>query len=141
MLVATRAVVGIGLGGATLVYTMYSEFLPVKHRGTKLSMYQMLWAFGSVTAASMAWIAMPTFKWRGLLLVSVVPAVILLMLLPLVPESPRYLVVIGKEQQAAEILALIARVNKSTLPQGQLGRNPEQESGTRWTKFKRQFHR
>eukprot|EP00210_Caulerpa_lentillifera_P009116 g8694.t1 len=139
-LVVLRAIVGIGLGGATLIYTMYSEFLPIKGRGASLCFYQMLWAFGSVVAVIMAWITMPSFKWHGLLLVSVAPAIVLLILLPFVPESPRYLLVIQKEQKAAEILSYIAKVNKATLPAGQLVRINEKEGISKWAKFKQQFH-
>eukprot|EP00210_Caulerpa_lentillifera_P009077 g8661.t1 len=140
-LVSLRTIAGIGLGGSTPIYTMYSEFLPVDRRGAILCLYQMLWAFGSILAAGMAWLIMPTFGWHGLLLIAVLPALVLLSMLPMVPESPRYLVVMGMEQQATDVLSYIAKVNKSSIPPGQLGKViKEKESISKWRKFKKQFH-
>lgn len=43
---------------------------------------------------------MPSMRWRVLLVLSAVPQVILLMLYPLLPESPRYLLVSGQSEEA-----------------------------------------
>ena len=48
----------------------------------------------------------------------VVIVVLLLVVLPAVPESPRYLFIQGKEHKAMEVLKLISRINGKSLPAG-----------------------
>ncbi len=51
-------------------------------------------------------------------------AVLLLLLLPLLPESPRYLQVKGRTHEAEAVLRRIARVCGASMPAGQLAPLP-----------------
>jgi len=57
VLMASRFMVGVGLGGMILVQSMFSEFLPIAKRGKMLSMYQLFWAVGERFTVGLAWIA------------------------------------------------------------------------------------
>jgi MFS family permease len=55
-----RAVVGIGIGGLHVVYTLFSEFLPSKTRPYNLLVLVCFWSLGSLLAAGLAWSILPS---------------------------------------------------------------------------------
>lgn len=72
-LIFMRFITGIGLGGFILLMSMFSEFLPLESRGMTLGAYQLFWSVGGVLEAAIAWIAMPRYHWRGLIIISAIP--------------------------------------------------------------------
>jgi MFS family permease len=70
-----RLFLGIGMGGewasgAALV----SETWPAEHRGKALGLMQSCWAIGYGAAAIVVAIILPTFGWRAVFLVGILPA-------------------------------------------------------------------
>lgn len=123
-LIAFRLVGGLGIGVASMVSPLYiSEFAPPRYRGTMVSLYQLALTIGIVIAYfSNAYLAshtsdytaseslgpiLSTQVWRGMLGLGAVPAAIFLLALLAVPESPRWLLLQGKQQQARTILTRI----------------------------------
>src|ERR671915_2397404 len=105
-----RFLTGFGLGGALpLDFSLYAEFLPRTNRGRNLVLLESFWAVGTITAAALAWLLVPTFGWRPLLASSAVAGLLVLWVRRSIPESPRYLAISGKNEEAREILAGIAR--------------------------------
>jgi MFS transporter, putative metabolite:H+ symporter len=116
-----RFLTGFGVGGALPVdYGMFSEYLPNENRGRRLVYLESFWALGTLIAAGLAWLIVPTLGWRALFACSAVPAFILLWARRGVPESPRYLFVRGKAAEARAILERVAAVNGTSLPEGEL---------------------
>ncbi len=116
-LVGLRALTGFGVGGTLPVdYAIFAEYLPANKRGRYLVLLESFWALGAVFAAGLAWLIVPTLGWRWLLGISAVPGLIIFFIRRFVPESPRYLVVNGKTEQAAEVLRQVARENGRDLP-------------------------
>ncbi len=71
-----RLFLGIGMGGewasgAALV----SETWPAEHRGKALGLMQSCWAIGYGAAAIVVMLILPTFGWRAVFLVGIMPAV------------------------------------------------------------------
>src|SRR5688572_6467976 len=71
-----RVLLGIGMGGewasgATLV----SETWPEKHRGKALGIMQSCWAIGYGLAAVVVAIVLPTFGWRAVFFIGLIPAI------------------------------------------------------------------
>lgn len=69
--------IGLGLGmggewasGATLV----SETWPAEHRGKALAFMQSAWAIGYALAAAVNYLVQPTFGWRAVFFVGILPA-------------------------------------------------------------------
>jgi len=141
-LVLCRFLVGCGVGGFVLVLSMYSEFLPMNHRGKSLSIYQVFWGIGACLEVLIAWVVMPRFHWRGLAVASAIPLVLLVLVLPFIPESPRFLVVTGETEKALDVLHVIARVNGKPLPRNVQLKPPTLEktsTSSNWKRFINQF--
>jgi len=123
-LIVFRLVGGIGIGVASMVSPLYiSEFAPSRLRGTMVSLYQLALTIGIVTAyftnAFLANHAGDHFSgiqmekifsgevWRAMLGLGGIPALIFLLSLIVVPESPRWLLSKGKKAEATKILIKI----------------------------------
>lgn len=129
-LLVIRFITGFGLGGALpLDFSLYAEFLPTKNRGRNLVILESFWALGTVVAAGLAWVLVPNFGWRPLLASSAVAAALVLWIRRKIPESPRYLAISGKADEAREIIAGIARENGQPAPEQDLVAG-ERQSGT-----------
>jgi MFS transporter, putative metabolite:H+ symporter len=129
-LAVLRFVTGFGLGGALpLDFSLYAEFLPTENRGRNLVILESFWALGTIIAAGLAWLLVPTFGWRPLLATSALAAVLVLWIRRSIPESPRYLAISGKADEAKEILANVARENGRPAPEQELVAG-ERQSGT-----------
>ncbi|MCC6148234.1 MAG: MFS transporter [Anaerolineaceae bacterium] len=116
-LVVLRALTGFGVGGTLPVdYSIFAEYLPVKKRGRNLVLLEAFWALGSVAAAGLAWLVVPTLGWRWLLGISAIPGLIIFFIRRYVPESPRYLLVNGRTKEAEVVLRQVAAENGVQLP-------------------------
>ena len=120
-LMALRFLAGFGLGGALpLDFSLMSEFLPTRNRGRWLVLLESFWAVGTLAVALCAYLLVPDHGWRPLLAVSGIAALLVLWIRARVPESPRYLVAAGREEEAREVLARVARENGAPSPEGRL---------------------
>ncbi|KDQ55566.1 hypothetical protein JAAARDRAFT_195418 [Jaapia argillacea MUCL 33604] len=109
MFIGARWLIGFGLtfaaNGAPLLIT---EVAYPSQRGQATSLYNSLWFLGSIIAA---WTTFGTFNiptswsWRIPSAIQGLPSVIQLCLLWFVPESPRWLVSKGREEEALKTLA------------------------------------
>ena len=116
-LVAARAMTGFGVGGTLPVdYSIFAEYLPAKKRGRYLVLLESFWALGTVAAAGLAWLIVPTLGWRWLLGISALPGLIIFFIRRDIPESPRYLMIKGQPEKAREVLARVAKENGTSMP-------------------------
>lgn len=111
-----RFIGGIGVGLASMLSPMYiAEIAPAKIRGRLVSFNQFAIIFGMLVVyfvnygialqGNEAWLN--TTGWRWMFASELIPATIFLVLLYFVPETPRYLVIKGKDDKALEILEKI----------------------------------
>lgn len=120
-LAVLRFITGFGLGGALpLDFSLYAEFLPSEKRGRNLILLESFWAVGTVSAAGLAWLLIPSFGWRPLLATSAAAAILVLWIRTRIPESPHYLAISGKTDEAREILTQIATENGQPAPEQDL---------------------
>ena len=110
MFLVTRALVGVGVGGLHISVTLFTEFLPTRHRALQNTLLQVFWALGVVIQTCLAW-AMRDVSWRWYVVVSAFPAFISGATYFLIPESPLYLLIHGRKREAVAILRAVAHVN------------------------------
>jgi putative MFS transporter len=120
-LIVLRALTGFGLGGALpLDFALYAEYLPSRNRGRNLVLLESFWALGTVAAAGLALLLVPTVGWRPLLASSALAAALVFWIRRQVPESPRYLAASGRLAEARRVLVQVAEANRQPLPAGEL---------------------
>ncbi|XP_056312918.1 synaptic vesicle 2-related protein [Danio aesculapii] len=124
-----QGLVGFGLGGAPQSVTLYTEFLPVKSRGTAIVLLGVFWAVGAVFEVVLALLVMPTLGWKWLLAFSNLPLLVFAASCCWLPESARFDVLRGRSDKALNTLIRIAADNKSSVPAGRLIANTQTERG------------
>ncbi|PKK23404.1 synaptic vesicle glycoprotein 2C, transcript variant X1 [Columba livia] len=116
---------GFGIGGAVpTVFSYFSEVLAREKRGEHLSWLCMFWMIGGIYASAMAWAIIPHYgwsfsmgsayqfhSWRVFVIVCALPCVSSVVALTFMPESPRFLLEVGKHDEAWMILKQIHDTN------------------------------
>ncbi|KAH9688825.1 Sugar transporter ERD6-like 5 [Citrus sinensis] len=91
-----RLLIGFGAGIISYVIPIYvAEISPKDFRGVFTAFHQLMNTFG----CSLAYFFGNVIPWRILALIGVIPCVLQLIGLFFIPESPRWLVKIGKEKE------------------------------------------
>ena len=125
-LVIYRIIGGVGIGVVSIVSPLYiSEVAVAQYRGRLVSLYQLAVTVGflgaylvnyqllawaeSGTQLSVDWLnkIFITEVWRGMLGMETLPALLFFIIIFFIPESPRWLIVRGKELKAVNILEKI----------------------------------
>jgi MFS transporter, SP family, sugar:H+ symporter len=104
-LVAARFVLGLAVGSAALVVPLYlSEIAPTKIRGAIASLNQMMIVVGILAAFIVNAILASSGDWRLMLGLAAIPSLVLLVGMAFMPETPRFLVRSGEEDEARDVL-------------------------------------
>ncbi len=109
-LIFLRFLAGIGLGGALPNIIAYIlEYSPLRMRGLLVNSPNAFFALGSVAGGFLATKLIPTFGWQSTFYVGgAVPLLFLLVIVPWLPESARFLLVRGQSQErVAKIMSRI----------------------------------
>lgn len=120
--VLARLIGGLGVGAALIVAPMYiAEFAPAHLRGRMVSFNQLNIVVGisaaffsnyfilSLAGSDHAWVhalGLERWNWRWMVGIEAVPAILYLIALYTVPESPRWLAMRGRDANALEVLVL-----------------------------------
>jgi SP family sugar:H+ symporter-like MFS transporter len=117
MFVLARIIGGLGIGAASVLAPVYiSEVVPANVRGRLSSVQQIMiitgltgafvanWYLARIAGSSTAlfWLDYPA--WRWMFWMQVIPAAVYLATLFLIPESPRFLVLKGRYDEAQVVL-------------------------------------
>jgi MFS family permease len=82
-----RFVLGLGMGGEwSCAAALIAETWRAEHRGKALGLMQSAYAIGEALAALVVAAVLPHFRWRGVFLVGVLPALVVLWIRRKVPE-------------------------------------------------------
>ena len=101
-----RFFVGVGNAGIyTIDLPLVQEFIPAYKRGWVSALVTTMLPAGGMLAGLAAWLLLPVVGWRGLFLVGLVPLVLVFMIRYWVPESPRWLMRMGRMEEARKSLA------------------------------------
>ncbi|MFJ2189143.1 sugar porter family MFS transporter [Kitasatospora sp. NPDC087861] len=105
-LVAFRTVLGLGVGlSSATVPTYLSELAPARIRGAMGSLNQIFIVSGILIAFLVDYWLQPHGQWRWMFAGALLPAVVLVAGLAFLPETPRWLVNLGREDEARAVLA------------------------------------
>ncbi|KAL6116512.1 svopl [Pungitius sinensis] len=115
-----RSMVGCGVAGVSQGFVLKTEFIPSKYRAVLLPLATVFWMLGSMLIIILGMLVVPTLGWRWMIRISVTPSIILLFLFQFIPESARYNVSAGNMAAAVETLQRIAKMNRASLPPGEL---------------------
>jgi SP family arabinose:H+ symporter-like MFS transporter len=102
-----RFVGGLGIGSAAVLSPLYiAEIAPARVRGALVSVNQLAIVTGILLAYFVNWVFAGTgpANWRWMYGMGAVPSIIFFLLLLGVPESPRWLVKNGREDEARTVL-------------------------------------
>src|SRR5215467_800048 len=105
-----RVLGGIAIGIASTLSPLYiAEISPPAKRGMMVSLNQLAIVTGILLSYSVNYLltGAGTSNWRWMFATAAVPSVAFLVTLLLIPESPRWLVQKGREQEAERFLAQI----------------------------------
>lgn len=105
-MMAFRFLQGIGTGGEVPVASAYmNEFVSAKRRGRFFLLYEVLFLFGLLAAGLIGYFLVPVYGWRAMFVVGLVPAILTIPMRWFMVESPRWLLSVGRTQQASDLVA------------------------------------
>ncbi|MGI9155201.1 MAG: MFS transporter [Marmoricola sp.] len=106
-LLVLRLLLGFAIGAEYAIgQTMLAEFVPSKGRGIRLGSLQSCWYAGFLISVVIAYGMLSLgIDWRWILATGVVPALVTLGLRQGIPESPRWLLSQGREEEARAIVS------------------------------------
>src|SRR5207248_8628142 len=115
------------------IFTIHSprgqEFIPAYKRGWVSALITTLLPAGSMLAGIIAASLLPVIGWRGLFLIGLSPLVLVFMIRFWVPESPRWLLRMGRVEAARKSLAWALMIAPKEIELPATVPTPEQ---TRW---------
>jgi sugar porter (SP) family MFS transporter len=158
-LVLYRFIGGLGIGVASMVSPLYiSELSPAHKRGRLVALYQFAITIGILCSyfsnayllklsqsetfaqsTGTVYQIMVAEVWRIMLGTSAVPAILFLLLLQIVPESPRWLTIQNRETEALTILHKIVNEEEAQKEMNDIKSNLSRESGGLSIVFKGSF--
>ncbi|MGD9683584.1 MAG: MFS transporter [Candidatus Obscuribacterales bacterium] len=107
-LMVFRLCLGIGMAMELPVgQSLVCEFIPAKNRGRYIALLEGAWPVGFIAAGILAIVVLPIYGWRGAFIAEAIPALFVLIVRSVVPESPRWLAETGKIEKAREIIGKI----------------------------------
>jgi MFS transporter, putative metabolite:H+ symporter len=101
---------GIGTGGEVPVASAYiNEFIGARKRGRFFLLYEVIFPVGLLFAGLVGYFLVPVYGWRALFIVGLVPAVLMIPLRALMPESPRWLASKGRIEKADKVVTMLEK--------------------------------
>ncbi len=107
-LLVLRTIQGIGLGGEVPIAAVFiSELAKAQGRGRFVLLYELVFPVGLVAASLLGLWVVPHLGWQYMFVIGALPALLALVLRSLLPESPRWLAVRGRNAEAEAAMSLI----------------------------------
>lgn len=132
--VSARIAGGIAVGIAILIAPVYiAEIAPAGKRGSLVSLNQLMIVIGISASffSNYVLLDMGEHNWRWMLGVQSLPAVLYCALLLFVPESPRWLVMTGRRDEALRILTRLSGQSAAQETLRNISDNVAPQPGTR----------
>lgn len=113
-----RSVAGACIGANFATVVVYStEFSPLSHKSVG-PLISLMGSYVSMFLVNLVgFFTINQFGWRWVIIIITIPCIPAWIMLMIMPETPRYLCVSGKEKEAVKAIKLMARLNRVSLPQ------------------------
>lgn len=103
-----RLFLGVGVGVVVVAVPLYvAEIVSSEERGKYVTFFQLFLTFGIVLAYVIDLFFTSSGNWRGMFSILLIPAVILLLGMLILPETPRWLVANKQKEKARQVLLKI----------------------------------
>ncbi|QLE78470.1 sugar porter family MFS transporter [Francisella sp. Scap27] len=114
--ILSRFVLGIAVGIASFIAPLYlSEIAPKKYRGALIALYQLMITIGLFLVFLTNSALESTGSWRIMLTVLAVPSVVMFFGCLTLPRSPRWLVLVGEDEESKVVLKKIRTTDVEAL--------------------------
>jgi len=156
LLVIARMVGGLGVGAALIIAPMYiAEIAPAKVRGRMVSFNQLNIVIGISAAfftnyliltlgqSDASWaevLRLGEWSWRWMLGIETLPAILYFFALFFVPESPRWLAMQGREDEARQVLEKVSGAKQAAVDLQAVHDSIEAEAEMGGVSLKALFH-
>lgn len=120
VLIAGRFIGGMGVGASSMLSPQFlAENSPKSVRGSATAMYNLMilaglmvafWINYGVSLWSFPGVEHDDTQWRTAMGIQLIPGVLMCLMIPFVPETPRYLINHGKEEQGLENLCRLRKL-------------------------------
>jgi putative MFS transporter len=116
-LAAFRFIIGFGTGGLYCVdLPLVQEFVPASKRGLVGGLVTSSVPLGILLGAFLGATLTPYVGWRGLFAIGIIPGLLTLVIRAWVPESPRWLIHMGRMEEARKSLVWALEIDPADLP-------------------------
>jgi len=109
-LLVLRTLQGIGIGGEVPVAITYiAELSRAEKRGRFLLLYELVFPIGLVIAVLVGALVVPRIGWQWLFIIGAFPALVVIFMQRMLPQSPRWLATQGRHAEADAVVSMIER--------------------------------
>jgi sugar porter (SP) family MFS transporter len=113
---AFRILSGLGVGVVSVVSPMYmAEISPARLRGRLVTINQLTIVTAGFLSIVVAYYLTREGNWRAMFAAALIPVLALLVVLPFVPESPRWLIEQGAPEAARKVLTRVYRIEATVV--------------------------
>ncbi|TPR03122.1 NAD dependent epimerase/dehydratase family protein [Aspergillus niger] len=120
VIIAGRFIGGMGVGASSMLSPQFlAENSPKSVRGSATAMYNLMilaglmvafWINYGVSLWSFPGVEHDNTQWRTAMGIQLIPGVLMCLMIPFVPETPRYLINHGKEEQGLKNLCRLRKL-------------------------------
>ncbi|KAJ5359443.1 uncharacterized protein N7496_011856 [Penicillium cataractarum] len=122
MFVVARIIVGIGSAISNgAAPTLLGELLPPRRRARILGLFFSCYYVGSLASSIVNYGSQninSTWSWRLPSLLQFIPSLLAIIIVPFIPESPRWLIAHGRNDEALEVLLIMQGKNSTDVQKG-----------------------
>jgi sugar porter (SP) family MFS transporter len=129
-----RLLIGAAIGVASFMVPLYiSEIAPAAIRGGMVSLNQFAVTLGILVSYGVNYAFARTENWHAMFAVGLVPGLLLVIGMLLMPESPRWLLSVGRREEAEGVLTKIRAGQGVSNEVGEIEREIKAESGGKFS--------